>query len=209
MNVMVYPLIAVSVLLIAAITFALWAYSGRQDYKNNVDQKIATSNKEVIKKTQADDQTKYAEAAKNPYSVYKGPSNFGSVSVTHPKTWSVYVDSDRDDGNGLSVYMNPGKVSPISSDKATSALRVTVVSEQYSSAVQQFSDLEGVKISAYKLPKVKNVVGTRIDGQIEDSKKGSMIVLPLRDKTLKIWTESNSYLKDFNKIVLANFTFNP
>ena len=32
-------LILVSVLLVAALGFGGWAFSGRQDYKNNVDQK--------------------------------------------------------------------------------------------------------------------------------------------------------------------------
>ena len=40
--------------------------------------------------------------------------------------------------------------------------------------------------------------------------QGTMVIVPIRDKTLKVWTESNSvFLKDFNEAVLANLTFVP
>jgi hypothetical protein len=38
---------------------------------------------------------------------------------------------------------------------------------------------------------------------------GTMVLLPMRDKTLEIWTESNDYLNDFNTYVLPNMTFAP
>jgi len=40
--------------------------------------------------------------------------------------------------------------------------------------------------------------------------QGSMVLVPLRDKTLKIWTEADeTYLKDFNENILPNYTFEP
>jgi hypothetical protein len=53
------------------------------------------------------------------------------------------------------------------------------------------------------------VTGVRVDGQIADNIQGSMIILPLRDKTQEIWTESNSFLPDFNNNILPNLTFSP
>jgi len=33
--------------------------------------------------------------------------------------------------------------------------------------------------------------------------------LPLREKTIKIAAESDSFVPDLNKIILPNFSFNP
>jgi hypothetical protein len=53
------------------------------------------------------------------------------------------------------------------------------------------------------------VVGSRIDGEINLGQKDSMILLPVRDKTIKISTESQEFMGDFNDIVLANLKFVP
>jgi len=46
-------------------------------------------------------------------------------------------------------------------------------------------------------------------GQIINGKKGSMVMFPLRDKTLKVWTEADQFVGDFNNSVLPNLTFVP
>ncbi len=51
--------------------------------------------------------------------------------------------------------------------------------------------------------------GTRLDGLLEPDREGSMVIFPLRDKTLKISTESKEFEDDFNNIVLQRLTFVP
>jgi len=36
-----------------------------------------------------------------------------------------------------------------------------------------------------------------------------MLIIRVRDKTLKISTQSNDYLNDFNNIILSSLTFAP
>jgi hypothetical protein len=48
-----------------------------------------------------------------------------------------------------------------------------------------------------------------LSGQIAQQQKGTMVILPLRDKTLEVWTESDAYLSDFKNYVLPNLTFSP
>jgi hypothetical protein len=38
---------------------------------------------------------------------------------------------------------------------------------------------------------------------------GEMLVIPVRDKSLQLYTLSNDYLNDFNNTVLANLTYVP
>jgi len=200
-----------SVLFVAAAAFGIWAFGQRQDYKNNVDQKIVAANQVAVKAEDAKKDAEFAEASKNPLKTYNGPSDFGSISLQYPKTWSAYVDEQ---GGTATVtgYFYPNVVPSLTASTSVFALRLQVVNQQYSSVLQPYSNfikLGQATATPYKLPKLSSVVGTRIDGKIANNKTGSVVILPLRDKTIEIWTESNQFLNDFNTYILPNFTFSP
>src|SRR5690242_18132398 len=103
-NILLVPVILLAVLFIGAAIFAVWAFNGRQDYKNHVDAKIATAvaaNKQVV---QADDAKQFAEAAKKPLKPYIGPEAYGSLHIMYPKTWSAYVDASGTASKPLDAY---------------------------------------------------------------------------------------------------------
>src|SRR5690606_18670298 len=103
-------------------------------------------------------------------------------------------------------------VPAVNNPKNIFALRLEVVSTSYPDVLKQFeSQIQAgkVKISAYALPKVPNVNGSRVSGEVATGKQGNMVVLPLRDKTLKVWTESPEFSSDFDNNILANLTFVP
>jgi len=205
-------LITVSVLLAGALGFGAWAFMSRQDYKNNSDQKAAKAAAEAKEATEAADAIKYAEEAKNPYTRHRGPDEFGAVTVKYPKTWSGYVVEGDKSGTPVNDYFHP-KVVPDATDKDNAfALRIQVVDRAYDSVLRTYEgsiNSQKLKAAPYTLPKVKGVIGTRLDGQVEPNKQGRLIILPMRNMTLKVWTESSSYMADFNKIILANLTFSP
>ena len=60
-----------------------------------------------------------------------------------------------------------------------------------------------------KSVQVSGVTGTRLDGFFKKDQEGSMVIFPLRDKTLRVWTESKEFRGDFDNIVLKNLTFVP
>lgn len=195
--------------LAGAVGFALWAFSGRQDCKNNVDAKIAVAVEANTKKVQADDAAAFAEESKNPLKTFVGPEAFGTVNIVYPKTWSAYTAT----GNSttpVNFYAHPDIVPSVDSETSTFALRVQVVEQKYSSVLQQYASQQKqgkLTVKPYTLPKVPGVTGVRLDGQLTQNKQGSMVVLPVRDKTLKIWTESSAYLNDFNEKILPNASF--
>jgi hypothetical protein len=67
-------------------------------------------------------------------------------------------------------------------------------------------NLKKITISPYQ---VSGVSGARIDGEINKGQDGSLVVLPVRDKVLYVWTEDKTYIADFNNIVLKNLSFIP
>lgn len=203
-------LIVCVVLLLGSIGFGAWAYMSRQDYKNNSDQKADEAAADERKKTQDEDAVRYAEEAKNPLTTHRGPEAFGGVVVKYPKTWSGYVGGR---GNTpVDDYFHPKVVSDISNRDNAYALRIQVVDRAYDAVLKTYDgavNTKRLKAAPFSLPGVKNVVGTRLDGLVEQKKQGRLIVLPIRNMTLKIWTESPRYLNDFNKIILPNIVFSP
>lgn len=214
MNVLLIPVIVLAVLFVGVGSFAFWAYSGRQDYKNNVDTKISDAVDANTKAVQTKDAQHYAEAAKNPLTTYVGPDSYGSVRVSYPRTWSTYVDTTQT-GTPLNAYFHPGYVPSIAS-KQTYNLRVEVNAQPYSAVLATYnSQIKNGKITAtaYAFPKVPGVIGSMLTGAVvqgqQNGGQGTLVLIPLRSTTLEVWTESNDYLSDFNNYILPNLTFSP
>ncbi len=209
-DILLIPLILVGILLIGAAAFGYWAFNERQDYKDNSDQKVATAVTAAESRTQATDAKKFAEEAKNPLKKYIGPAAYGSITIDYPKTWSSYVIEG--ESQALNGYFHPDFVPSTLSQDNTFALRVELIQQSYDQILQQYSgstQQQIVRITPYNLPKVPSVVGARVEGKISTNKEGVAIILPLRNMTLKISTESSQFVPDFNNIILPNATFTP
>jgi hypothetical protein len=180
------------VLLVAAIGFGAWAYSGRQDYKNKVDSKISVA----------------VQQEKSPYSTYDGPEAYGSIVLQYPRTWSGYVDTSGSD-YPVDGYFNPGVVPSITSQSSVFALQVRVLNQSYSQTLQSLQQ-NGVTSQAYALPSLPKIVGVELSGPIASNQTNeTMVVLPIRADTIEISTDGTQYLNDFNNTILKYFSFSP
>lgn len=200
--------------LVAALIFAGWAFSSRQDYKNSFNEKV-TAAVETAKKAQADElQKTFADQEKRPYKTYKGSATYGTVTFDYPKTWSGYVD-DSASNEPINGYFHP-VILPSLQSKANYALRVELNDSGYSQVLtahdSQIKD-GSLKASAFIPPQMSGVAnvqpGTRLEGALDQDTNGSMAIIKVRDKTLQIYTQSNDFLRDFNETVLASLTFAP
>ena len=211
-NVLLLPLIIVGVFFLGAAGFGIWAFTSRSDYKNNSDQKAAVAAASARDQQKTVDKAQYEEESKKPYDTYIGPAAYGNITVNYPKTWSAYVIETERSSTPLTSYFQPKFVPSVTSLNSNFALRVELSSTTYQSVLDQFkSFLDGGKVTMqpYTLAKVPSVVGTRVEGQITPRKQGTMVVLPLRNMTLKIWTESNDFKGDLDTHVLPNLSFVP
>ena len=198
------------VALLAALGFSVWSYGVQQDYKNNVDSKIAAAVQQNTQSVKKDEAVRYAEEAKNPLKTYTGSEAYGSLHLEYPKTWSAYVVSNT--SQPLDAYFSPGFVPEVGDDKMVFALRAQIVATSYSVALNPYKSLQSqgkVTVTPYALPQTPKAVGVRIDGQITQTRRGSIVMLPVRDKTLKLWIESDQYLSDFNTNILPKARFSP
>lgn len=213
MNILLIPFILTIIFLIGAICFAAWAFMGRQDYKLNSDKKVAEAVVIAQKQTTSANEKDFLEREKSPLKEYKGPQSAGTITIKYPKTWSAFVtETLTTGGTPVDGYFHPNYVPGLESG-TDFALRVRVLSKQYADQLKQFESKAKtgkVKISPYTSPKLpQGTVGARVDGEINTGQQDSMILFPLRDKTIEISTESAQFLSDFNNIILANLTFVP
>ncbi len=207
---MVNPLfltaVVLSILTVGLATFGTWAFLNYQDQKNNVDAKVAAAVADAKRVQSEADQASFVDQEKQPTRQIVGPTDLGQVKFSYPKTWSVYVDRDGG-GNAYEAYFYPLVVPPLASGTPY-ALRTSIVNNKYESVLASFNDR--LKTGALKASPVtiSDVDGTRLDGAFTTSVRGSMVLFKIRDKTLEVYTQAESYKGDFDNIVIKSLEFN-
>lgn len=206
MNPLLIPTIVLGLLVLGFGSFAIWSFVNYSDQKNNVDEKISAA-VAVAKKQQSDtDQKTFQEREKEPYVKFVGPDDLGRVNFNYPKTWSVYVGRSSD--TQYEAYLQPGVVPPVDS-QTPYATRVTITSKSYEDTLKLYQEL--VKKGDLKSSPIAigGLNGTRLDGNFSKTSQGSMVIFKIRDKSLSVYTESNTFKPDFDNIILNSLTFNP
>jgi hypothetical protein len=208
MNVLLIPLILAVVAFFGAFGFGIWAYSEMMNYKNNTDEIAKGRVETAIKETETKKDNQFLEDEKKPLREYKGPDTLGNIVFSYPKTWS---GSEKESSTEMQLLMYPAIV-PEDQKSTAYALRVEVVNDPYDKTVSSLeTSVKSGKLTAnpIRLKQMQNVLGMRFDGELKNSKQGSVVILPLRDKSIRITTESKDFVGDFNSIILENFTFSP
>ena len=209
-NTLVLPVVLV-MLLVVSIVFGVWAFIGMSDYKSNTEKKSedAVAKALLAQKTKLD--AEFAEKAKLPFETYQASSEFGSFSINYPKNWETYVDSKISGGSSsIDGYAHPNFVPSITSDTAF-ALRFQVVDRQFDVEMKAFDGAVKngtVTSSPIVLEKVPSAMSHKFTGLISPKRTGILYLLKLRDKTIKIWTESVTYSGDLDTII-KNLAYNP
>lgn len=213
-----HPWILISLLVVFVIAtlvvsgFAFAIAGERDDYKNNVDEKVAAAVGVAVKEAEETKEREFLERNKSPYKKYKSPAVFGAVEVTYPKTWSATIDEKGSGNTPVVGYFHPDYVPGPKSGTAF-ALKIEVIESPYSVTLGRYESAAkrgAVKISPYKAKRVPSVLGARVNGEVEKGFQGSAVLFPLRDKTIRVSTLSrDSFGADFDKIILAQLIFTP
>lgn len=198
-------------MLIGSVSFGAWAYTSRQEYKDKSDKLTARAVAIAVQQESTRKDSEFIEKEKNPLKIYKGSEAYGSVSISYPKTWAAYVVETDRTAAPIDGYFHPNFVPAAQKDLAY-ALRVQVTNLPYEQEMKQFEakvKAGKVTVAPYTAKNVPSITGARVEGEIATGQKASMVLLPLRDKTIKIYTESQQFVGDFNNFVLTNLTFVP
>ncbi|MDB5186843.1 MAG: exported protein of unknown function [Candidatus Saccharibacteria bacterium] len=193
-------IILLGILFLAAGSAAIWAYSNYTEQKTNVDGKIDLAVAEA-RKEQADiESAKFAEREKEPNRQFVGPDDYGRLTFDYPKTWSVYIAQDVTEGGTYESYLNPVTAPPVS-DKQQFSLRVTIEQTDYDKVIKQYDarikkgDLRSGGFSA------NGNSGIRFDGNFTKDIRGAAVILKIRDKTVTLRTDADTFKPDFENII--------
>lgn len=212
-NPLLIATVLLAVLLVVAAGGFIWAYMSMTDWRDNTQAKIDSAVDAAKDQQQKDDQAHFEEEEKKPNRSYQGPSDMGSVRFNYPKTWSGYIAQSND--SGLEVYFNPLMVSTVNPDVTPYALRVEVSNDNYADVLDDYQGLveDGVVTASTiiigKTDDFSGYEGVRVDGQLTDTINGSVVIFKVRDKTLRLYVDSQDYMNDFNNTVLTSLKFEP
>jgi len=201
--------VVMSLLFVATGVFSVWAFMSRQSYKNDSDKKVAAAVASAKKEVEAAKDAEFEQTNKEPTKTFSGAETYGSLKFNYPRTWSAYVESSTS-STPLDATFHPDFVS--NSKDVAYALRLQVVNTAYDGVVAQYNSgiSKGtVSATAFSPKLLSSVLGLRFNGEVVSKKTGVMIILPLRDKTIKIWTESNDFVADLDKFVLESLNYQP
>jgi cytoskeletal protein RodZ len=202
-NVLIIPLVVVGLLLITTAVLSVMYYGKFTEQRDKNQPLINAAVTEATNTQKTKLETEFTAREKEPYKNYTTPSELGSVKLTFPKTWSSYVISK---GSSLDYYGHPNYVP---STGVNYALRMNILTSDFSNAIKSYDAAVQKGTLKATAVRVSGVTGTRLDGFLKPDQQGSMVIFPLRDKVLKIWTESNDYKADFDNVVVKNLTFVP
>jgi hypothetical protein len=193
-------IIGLVILLLAAGSFAIWAFLNYNEQKTNVDGKIDLAVAEGKKEQADEDEKKFAEREKEPNRQFVGPDDYGRVTFDYPKTWSVYEATDVAKGGAYEAYLNPITVPPVSNNQQYS-LRVLIEEKDYDQVVKSYESLVKKGDLRTSATSADGNNGTRFDGNFSKSIRGSSVIYRIRDKTLTVQTDADTFKPDFENII--------
>ena len=198
-------IIGLIILVLVAGSAAIWAYLNYNEQKTDVDGKLSLAAAQAKKQQGDDDEAKFAQREKEPNQQFVGPDDYGRLVFDYPKTWSVYVDKDGVKDTTYAAYLNPIVVPPVAENQQY-ALRVTIEQKDYDQVVQSYEPLVKKGDLRSSATSANGNNGTRLDGNFTKDIRGSAVIYKIRDKTVTIRTDADTFKPDFeNLIKTVNF----
>lgn len=194
---------------ILSTAFAIWAFIGMQENQADLDKKIANATSVAVQQAETAKEAEFVERENKPFRSYSGTPTYGSLTFSFPKTWNVYA-VNKDSGTLLDFYANPNLI-PGLGRNVNFAFRVQILDTPYETEAGKLDgSVKSGKITAdpYRAPLVQSELGIYLRGEIVSGKQGVMVLLPQRDKTFKLWTETEEYIDEFDEI-METLTFIP
>lgn len=195
-------IICLLVVIVGLAGLSAWLFAQYTEQKTDVDGKIDVAVAEAKKEQSEIEEKKFAEREKEPNREFAAPDDYGRLTFTYPKTWSVYVDQDTSTtGNRYAAYLNPITVPPISANSSRFALRVTIENIDYDKRLDSYKNsITKGELSSRPIT-INGHDGTRLDGSIERDIRGSAVLFKVRDKTMTVFTEADTFKADFENII--------
>ena len=179
---------------------AIWSYMQYTEANNDVNSKIEVAVLNARREQSDEDEKKFREQEKEPNRDFVGPDDYGRVTFKYPKTWSLHEATDITRGGDYEAFLNPGKVPPISNQQQF-AIRVTIENKDYDRVVQSYASLVRKGDLRSSSTTAQGNTGTRLDGNFSNHIRGSAVIYKIRDKTVTIRTDADTFKPDFESLI--------
>jgi len=199
-----------SIFVLLVISGFLYKYYnlGTQKEKNivaKIEKASQESGEKKKKEVTQEYEKKIKDAAANPWQSYKTEDIFGAFTIFFPKDWKVNISKDMSHTEQFRFLADPNWVMATKGEKGPfTALAVSVINENYAKKVDDM-EYTNKKKNIYTISdeSVSGIGGKRFVWKNPDSKlKAVFVLLPFRDKTIKIGTEDyNAYSQTFESIL--------
>lgn len=193
-------IIGLTVLVLVSGSLAIWAYVSYNEQKTNVDGKVDLAVAEARNEQAKADDEKFAQREKEPNRQFVGPDDYGRLVFDYPKTWSVYVARDVSKGGAYEAYLNPITVPTVSSTQQY-ALRVMIEQKDYDEVVKSYEAQVKKGDLRTSVASANGNSGTRLDGSFNKDIRGSAVIYKIRDKTITLRTDADTFKPDFDTII--------
>ncbi len=180
--------------------FAVWSFMQYLDHKDNVDSKVTVARAEERKIVEDKAAADFLEKEKMPNRQFVGPDDYGRLSFDYPKTWSVYEAKSATTGGTYEAYFNPVIV-PTVSEKQQFALHVTIEDKDYDKVVDTYKQQVSKGELTSSAIKFGEQNGTRLDGSFTKDIRGFAVIFKIRDKTVTVRSDAETFKDDFNKLI--------
>lgn len=189
------------VLFLIAGALAIWVYMMYVQEKSDIDGQIQLAETKARSDQSEIERKNFAEEAKNPRIEFVGPSEYGRVSFMYPKTWSVYIDKDGSDRGDYKAYLHPQIVPPLGGSDSRYALRVEILNSDFDKVLAQYASVlkKGDVVSSSI--EYNGNSATRLDGAFSKDFRGSVVLMKVRDKTIRFSTDSDTFKPDFQAVL--------
>ena len=189
------------ILFLIAGSLAIWAYMQYSREKSDVNSKVAIKVAEGKREQAEFDWRKYSDEAKNLRVEFVGPTEYGRVSFMYTKTWSVYIANDGSDRGDYKAYFHPVSVPSITNKNSRFALRLEIINKNLDTVLNDYqSRLKKGELTSSST-EFNGISATRIDGTFEKELRGSVVLMKVRDKTIRFSTDADTFKPDFQTIL--------
>ena len=197
---MIAAICGISLFLVAS-ALGVWIWMQYTEKKTDVDGQISLAVAGAVKKQSEEDEAKFQEAYKNPKIEFASPSEYGRVSFMYPKTWSVFIERDGSDRGDYKAYLHPVSVPPISKNDSRYALRLEIINRNFDDVLRQYDpQLKKGELKS-STPEYNGRVTTRLDGAFSKELRGAVVLMRVRDKTIRLSTDAHTFKPDFEALL--------
>jgi hypothetical protein len=179
---------------------AVWSYMEYQKASTDVEGQVSLAVEKAKNEQRDEDETRFAEREKEPNREFVGPADYGRLTFKFPKTWSLYEETDITRGDTYKAYLNPDKVPPVSPTQQF-AVRVLIENKDYERVVDQYNGLINKGDLRSSSTTSQGNIGVRLDGNFSKDIRGSAVVYKMRDKTITLRTDADTFKPDFEKVI--------